>query len=362
MKQTVRAQAPASARATSGTRRIKQRSNLSGSAVTRNASMIGMELAREVCAITNPFCDASRGSKWPDQSAGQTLSVPVRVRHNITTDASGNAGTVFTTNYPHGILIGHVTHPYWDWGVAAGEHLTSSYAPLLLGADQFRVVSAGVRVTPITSAMNSQGILNLIELPVADNGSDYVRVDLTTKAYPSYESLPLKAHDSVYAIMRPNGPTAREFKDLDDRYILVTDPVFETNDWTSIMVSVAGGPATTTVAVVDVYINLEVTISAGSAYGFLTTRAPLPNLALTNASAAITQGTAIYRGSDGSVDESFMSRAWSYLKGAGTFLKDNARPILQLGAAGVQAYNGNLAGAGGHLMMLADRPYGTSVD
>lgn len=106
---------------------------------------------------------------------------------------------------------------------------------------------------------------------------------------------------------------------------------------------------------VDVFINYEVTIDATSTNGFLTTRAPPPNLALTNTATALVQGTAIYRGSDRSVDDSFLSRAWSMLRGAGSFAKNNAKSILNIGAAGVRAYSGDFAGAGGHLMMLADQ-------
>lgn len=356
-KQTVRASTPAKGAALARVRRANKRPDLAGSSVNRNHAMIGMELAHEVCAITNPFCDASRGSKWPDQSAGQTLAIPVRMRYNVITDAAGNAGVVFTSRYSQGILPGTMTGSTFEWNSVVGPPVvydTEEYKPDFTSADQYRVVSAGIRVTPVTSAMNSQGIVNIIELPVADSQEDYQIIDTATKNYPSYESLPLKAHDSIYAVMRPNGATAREFRDTIGDSGVEEGTEFSTGDWTSILVNITGGAASTTVAVIDVFLNYEVTFNVSSSNGFLTTRAPLPNLTLTNASTAITQGTAIHRGTDKSVDETFLSKAWGYLKSAGAFVKENGRAIVNIGAAGVHAYTGNYATAGGHLMLAAD--------
>ncbi len=320
--------------------------------------MVGMEIAHAVCAITNPFCEASRESKWPDQSSGRTLAIPVRMRYNLTTDSDGRAGVVFTPRYSAGILPGTVNSSgefFLVSGAAPDTIVVASYAPVFAGADQFRVVSAGVRVTPVTSAMNSQGIVNMIELPPADSGYDYNNVQTANKNYPSYESLPLKAQDSLYGIMRPNGATAREFRDT---YDAGDTPIsnFSSGDWTSLLIAVEGGAPTTTVAVLDLFLNFEITLGTADPLGYIITRAPRANIQLTQLSNDVSQEVAIYRGTDRSVDESFLSKAWNYARSAGLFLKDNAGSIANVGMAIVNARAGNLAGASGHLMMLADRP------
>jgi len=363
VKQTAARNGTANSVASARTRRMNKGFTLPGSAVSRNPSLLGEQLVHDVCAITNPFCDASKNTKWPDQSSGQTLSIPVRQRVNVTTDASGNAAVIFTANYSAGIIPGSVAGGEFVWAEVSPAVLAlDPYEPEFTEADQYRLVSGGVRITPITSAMNSQGIINIIELPPADNVNDYRDFSLVSKNYPSYESLPLKSNDSVYATMRPSGATAREFRDSDFRVSVVAADPFTTGDWSSIVVNVAGGAASTIVAVVDIYMNYEVTVATVSSLGFLTTRAPRPNLTLTNASTAIVQARSIHRGTDTTIDESFMSKAWGYLKDAGSFARDNARPLLHLAAAGASAYSGDPVSAGGHLMMLADQPRGRMVD
>lgn len=294
-----------------------------------------MHIAHEVCSITNPFCPESRNSKWPDQSGCQTLSVPVRMRYNMTTDASGRTGAVFTSRYSTGIIPGTVdASGVFTWNHAGTAYSMLPYAPAFTEADTFRVVSLGVKVTPITSAMNSQGIINMIELPPADDLFDYATFSTRTKNYPTYESLPLKSSQSLYGIARPTGNTAREFHNT---YIDVPDSngivPFSTNDWSSLCVSVDGGAPNTAVAICDIYYNLEVTVDAISSLGFLTSRAVRPNTRLTNISTAITQKTAIIQGTDHSVDESFLSRAYNALGGAVSFISRNASGVVHAGQA-----------------------------
>lgn len=338
----------------------RKRENLSGTAIYRNIQLEAA--ATEVCAITNPFCDASKGSKWPDESASQTLAIPIRMRYGLVTDANGACGGVFTATYNSGILPGTMSGGNWVWDSAAIGKALQDYAPAFTGAEEYRLVSGGIKVTPITSAMNSQGIINIIELPPANAPDDYATINTLTKNYPSYESMPLKSHDSIYAIMRPNGANARIFNAV---YVSRTDtsPLgFTTYDWTSLLVNVAGGAPNETVAIVDIYLNLEVTIKVTDSLGYLMSPSAHANTTLTSTSANLLQSSAIYKGNDSLVDQSFMSRAMVALKGAGSFVGKNFKTIANVGAAMAHAYYGNGPAAAGHLMMLNDRTDPRMVD
>lgn len=336
---------PAKASAPSRPRTLKG-GGLKGSAIGRSLAIGEAQLVQEVCAITNPFCEASRGSKWPDESAGQTLSVPVRTRYNLVTDSAGRVGKLFAPTYTLGVIDGTGTATDWLADTDGGELVATAYLPEFVDAHQFRLVSGGVKVTPVTSAMNSQGVINVIELPPVDNGNDYLLVHPNQKSVPSYDTLPLRSTDSIYAIMRPSGPEARMFHPTffaDDSPLPLAS--FTTNDWTSIWVGVEGGQASSTVAIVDIYLNFEVMVQSSAALGYLTTPSAIPNSDVTRASTAISRYGAIRRGTDASIDRGWMSQAWGALKDGGAFVVKNAGNLLTLGKAASQAYYGNAPGA-----------------
>lgn len=312
-----------------------------------------IEMAHAICAVTNPFCPESRNSKWPDASANQTLSIPVRQRINLTTDAEGEVSKIFTSSYPAGVLNGVTIAGVFDTNVA------TDYSPVFLDADSIRLVSGGVKVTPITSAMNSQGIINVIELPPADDiFVEYALVDTTLKNYATYESLPLKSEKSIYSILRPSGPQAREFNVPQT----TSSTEISTHDWSSICVNVTGGAVSTVVAVVDIYMNFEVTVGVTSSLGFITTKPHGLNNRVIQGSTAITLSTNTYKGSDSSVDQSFMSSAFGYLKSIGSFVYNNRKGIARLGIAGAQAYSGDYSGAALNVGHLAIANHASAMD
>jgi hypothetical protein len=232
-----------------------------------------------------------------------------------------------------------------------------TYQPNNTAFDQARLVSGGVRVMPITSAMNSQGIINMIETPPIEDLTDLDGLPTLVKSYPSYESLPLRATDALYGQMRPSGPEARMFHDATfATQIAGDDTAIDSRDWSCIIVTVEGGQPSTTVAVIDVFMNFElmVTADANSVFGILAGRAPPANPFLTRTSTSILREHAIYRGTDESIDQSFLSKAGGYLGSAAGFVRDNPSVLMNLVAAGANAYSGNLPAAGGHLMMLGN--------
>jgi hypothetical protein len=321
-------------------------------------------LSHAVCAITNPFCDESRLSKWPDESAGSTLAQPVRQRITLTTDANGRAAVAFTSTYAGGIIPGtlSVGGAFQTVQAAPGPpptYFVDTYQPNSTSFDQYRLVSGGVRVMPITSAVNSQGIINMIEIPPIETLADISGLPTTVKSYPSYESMPLRATDALYGQMRPSGPEARMFHDAQFGATMdESNTAIDSHDWSCIVVTIEGGAASTAVAVVDIFMNFElmVTADANSVFGILAGRPPPANPFLTRGSTALLREHAIYRGTDESVDRSFLEKASSYVSSAAGFLRDNSGTILNLAAAGAHAYSGNLPAAGGHLMMLGNVP------
>lgn len=321
-------------------------------AVARSAAALDMEVAHEICSLANPFCPQSRGSKWPDESSGQSLAIPVRQRFTISTDASGEALWVFAPIYPAGVLHGTSSGGYFTWAS------TSNYLPTNSVFTDYRIVSGGIQVTSILSAMNSQGVVNVVEVPPFDLMGDVgAGWDFTIKSFPTYETLPLRSVDSLFGTFRSGGTEARNFHPVVAAPpALVTDP-FSTNDWSSMAVYVSGGPASTPCIIVDVYINLEIHVELTSSYAYLTTPARVPRPLITRAVNALLRGTAVRGGTEESNDRGWISDALGYLKSGGKFAFDNAGTIFGMAQAGASLYAGNPAGAAGALALTGAGRY-----
>jgi len=57
---------------------------------------------RGVCSVTDPFCPASKNSKWPDGTAGNTLTEQFRGNYTLSTTSAGQAFAAFGAGAPFG--------------------------------------------------------------------------------------------------------------------------------------------------------------------------------------------------------------------------------------------------------------------
>lgn len=344
---TLKKSAPPQAPAPRAARQPRQRVS-----APRRAFKPEMEqmLAHEVCSVTNPFCDEAKGSKWPDASAVFTLPVPVRQRIPLTTDANGRVGVIFTSCYgTDGIIPG--TFPAANSTFeAAAKASWSDYVPNFSGSQSYRLVTGGVRFTSTVAPMVASGVVNLIELPPTnDTLVDYDAMDLSIQNKPTYTTVPLKDPRSVYGIMRPGGPESRIFTIPWNAGNATTD----TQDWSSICIFVEGGPASTQVGFVDVFMNFELTFDPNTNTAYLATPASHMNTPVIKAATELYRTDNSHVGNDAGVDQSFLSKAWGIVKSGGSFVYENAGAIANIGAAGVHAYTGNYPAAGSHLMGAA---------
>lgn len=258
---------------------------------------------------------------------------------------------MFTSLYQAGIAPGALSNGIWYWEVDGGYFKLDAYSPTF-ECESYRVVSGGVKVTPVVSLMNSQGYINVIEIPPF-SGDPPISIDTKVRTFPSYETLPLKSSKSIYGLMRPAGPTSREFRGVKTGLVQnLTAAEINTGDWSSILVTCEGAAPSSVVAIVDIYINIEVTLQPNSPLGYLTTKAPPASPTLTRVSNNITQSTAVIVGTDATVDKGFMANAWDGLKSAGNFLISNGKNIAHLGMAGAYAYSGNALGAAANLAQI----------
>lgn len=309
-------------------------------------SQTGIHDAHQVCAITNPFCEESKGSKWPDGSAAYSVGVPFRKRIYLTTDANGRVAELFTSDYS-AVAIRCLV----DTNNVA-SFVTRDIVGPFPSSDltNVRLVSAGIKFTSTLAPMVASGSVTLIELPADDGtqGADPLTdiyggsVDLNDQNRSTYLTVPLRVDKNLYGILRPSGPESRIFNPADP----VSDPNVTMYDWSSLMIAVSGAPASTTVGFVDVYYNFEFIFEPLSASAIFQTRAAPDSSVMRMISQKITRSGNGYLGTDASVDNGFISNALSWLGGAVRTVVSNPRALANAVGAGVAARTGNYQMAG----------------
>lgn len=321
--------------------------------------------AMEVCAITNPFCDESKGSRWPDGSSAYSVAVPARFRVYVGGDGLGNSTMLFTTNPKRPVYLG--TYDPLDSNIMTGWTGQPSGIPAILNqADSVRVVSAGIKFVSTLSPMTASGSVSLIELPPNESalGPGYLPFNRTTQNRATYVTQAMRDDHGLYGLFRPQGPTSRSFNDYEN----ADSPggaTFETFDWTSLVLSFTGLPTNVTAGFVDVFINYEVSFDVTSDMSLFARPAPPKNNMLMDVSQRITTTANFYRGDDRDVDNTFLGRARAALSSAAGFVADRVPAALRFGVDAMghlQGRNANpstgakFLGNKPQIMMLGDYP------
>lgn len=323
--------------------------------------------AMGVCAITNPFCDESKGSRWPDDSSAHSVAIPVRYRAPIYVGASGNAAFLFTAQAIRpqalGTVVGNSVTGWTPNGIGA--------AAIFYKSSGVRVVSGGIKFVSTLAPMTASGSVTFIELPPnsdsdPDTGStpfaDYVGLDLTNQNRATYLTTALRNDNAIYSLFRPQGSEARSFNSLVD---MIDDvgvaKTYDTFDWTSQVVYIQGAPPSSTVGFVDYFLNVEVSFDVLSELSLFARPAPASNPSLIQASQALLRSPNVHVGDDSSVDNEFMSRAMGYLKRGALSIANHGLLALENAASNYLSGGQYSAGAttisrGMSIRQISDHP------
>lgn len=321
--------------------------------------------AEAICSVTNPFCEVSRHSKWPDGSSLPTIPVPQRTRILVQTDSEGFATMLFTTGnvgYRVDGLIGKVVlddiynpgQPTAVFNPETGVDLGTTpiqYQPSLMWANEVRTVSCGFKFTPVLSLMEATGYATFCEVEdqeIADDPGKTrppYRYDIMSMQRTVIVSSPLRSDSSLYITARPEGTASRQFVTRKPTPEYAYNTLYHTN-WSNILFSVSGAPTNRVIGYIDVYSNVEAVPRSAinhtgeighddNSFTFLATRASTDNPTLRKWAQNVQRSVMpIVSNSDKHVDDTFMSRAKS-------IINDYIRPTASLAYAGYQLYRGN---------------------
>jgi hypothetical protein len=222
-----------------------------------------------LCGLTNPFCQAARGSKYPDISAVATLPYTLHTLSNLTTDASGNAAKMHFASFYFSAALATVA------GTTA-TYVTASAASTGLSPSSTRVVSMGLRLRNIISPLNSSGMVS-IRAFAAPNGIALGATDLLTYSCDFYADIPLSAINN-------NGHTDVIFRktDMDSQRFLTSAEQFATAavvdyvspGWVCVQIGIVGGPVSIAALSIETFQHNELTFLDNDALQLLATPAP----------------------------------------------------------------------------------------
>jgi hypothetical protein len=239
-------------------------------------------LLKQICAITDPFCDHALGSKWPDMNTLRSLPYTVRGFQTITLDASGNGCALFCPVWLGGVATGTVT------GTTCGFTGNLGYWPGITGITpgQVRLVSGGLTIANTGAPMTSGGVL-VVASVAGGESVNLASIDMGSYLQQEIRSRPFAACINAPAacVFRPGGTISRQFNNT-----IAPQSVSAANtwDWNSFCVMVQGGVANGAVVRVEFFLHFELTFPKGDAFNLMLTPAAPNNTFLQQAAADIT--------------------------------------------------------------------------
>lgn len=234
-------------------------------------------LAHEVCGLTDPFCSHAYGAKYPDDSATRTLPWTAHKINTLTSGPTGEITGIFLPNYNYFSLH----HCATTAGIATpGALFPDATSPTDI--QQFRIVSAGLRIKAVCAPLYASGMVH-IRIGDLQKAASYGPTFMPA-LFGGAESLDIPLQDCKdVTIMCPRTAQPRGNFYLPG----VITPGSVATDWTApgfapVTVSVSGGPTDVAVLSIEYVIHYELQFDFGINTAMLATSPPAYNPVVTS--------------------------------------------------------------------------------
>lgn len=230
----------------------------------RGSTRLTPKHAMGVCAISNPFCPAAKGSKWPDGTMGNTMVEQFRANRTISTLGTGDTAFVLATAAPFGFMTALSSAA----GVVTmnGAYLAYRTNSLLaVNGTGYRITSFGAIIRCVASATTASGIVTLGT--VGQNVPISSVITLGTELYDQVVVEAIQPGMEVSWVSQPRGTEARQFVPLSTNLAV-------TNDWTNLVIEITGAPINTPMLSVEWFINVEFSVLLNNPLTALAPRNP----------------------------------------------------------------------------------------
>lgn len=282
-------------------------------------------LAHAVCAVTNPFCTAAAGARWPDATVQRTLPVTQRALITNLTGADGTSAIAFRAQ-PEGIYYARCT------GVDYAQTMPADWIPLcsIPIQDESRITSWGIRGAVTSPVSTSSGIICLASVgePPSVLGtvnvstilSNYVEImpstPGTTFQWAAKPINPVRTHQFRAALALPLGNIA----DADE------------TGWQTLIVTTSGAPINSSTLTFDVIVNAETSVSNNNTLYRYTQPPEKPSPSVVKAAESLVSKTpqTQWNKTSAVVDDYFAQAATTVLGYIGSVVTDMVLPMLLL--------------------------------
>lgn len=262
-----------------------------------------------VCGLIDPFCEHARGSKYPDQSSARTLPYSVQFNTVFSTDANGYLSFVFDPRISSD-GSGMVNVATVAAGVATSAlNWTGAKVPILTGASQYRVVSAGLRIKNIAPMLTTSGMVHIRSYGDPDC-SKLAVYNIDTYSASKVVNVPLIEAKDVTVISEHSSQMPQLF------YLPGVNPFsnFTGAGFNPVSVAISGGPATANVLFVDFIIHIEYLFIDSEPLALAATPAPVYNQVVHAVTQKVSsEATNFFGKSVEYISRSIKSRASDYL-------------------------------------------------
>lgn len=216
-----------------------------------------------VCSVTNPFCTASKASKWPDGTNGNTMVEQFRGNFALTNNSAGKTFAVFSPTLPFGFCEATVALSVATLPAAYTTYKASSM--LATFGDKYRIVSMGCIVRCTASATTAAGILTMGTVGLTPAVSSTAPTG--TELYDEVLMKSIQPGMEVCWVAQPRGTQSKQFVSQSTSTAL-------TNTWTTLVIEVTGSTVSVPVVNVEWYINCEFTLPIASALSAVAPKNP----------------------------------------------------------------------------------------
>lgn len=233
------------------------------------------KLVHAICAITDPFCHGAEGSKYPDSASIKTLTWDSEYYGTASTDATGRAAIIIGADPASQYSI------VSTWSGATMTIATStapSTAPSWsawsgVTGVSYRVVSLGVELRCISSAMTNQGSIGIAVLPSTVADMTTIGIDLDSMNFASNVRVSANSGQSLAAISYNDGITSKVMKATS------AAPVNRVTSYgnDTMFAYIVGGPASTAAIQVRIVAHYELAFSSSTVFNTLATPSALEN-------------------------------------------------------------------------------------
>lgn len=234
---------------------VAQRTPLPRAMRARGGGASNSAIAHAICSLTDPFCSASAGVRWPDDSSAVTIPFRAETLFTMATNATGDAVIAICPGFPYNalgyatVVAGTVT---FNGSYSSGSGPNQTFAST--SVSNIRCVSFGITVEGIASATASSGFMVLQEVAHMPSVSTTASTPDATGGRAAIGNL--RTTRATW-VSNPRGPDAHVFGAVSSTTVIPTNML----DWTACLVHIAGGPASATnVALIRAVGNYEFTV------------------------------------------------------------------------------------------------------